>query len=148
MARGDLEVLAQPGVASHADHADDVVGAVEGRAAVGIRLDPRAGAERLRHPMCDRLRRLQPFGVDVVERDGRFAERFESKEAGEQLCAEVDTARPDECDLGHASLLRHAAVVAADLIPEPRLVIVPHGSPDRTRGEYVHLEVAPQGSLE
>ena len=63
--------------------------------------------------MCDRLRRLQPFAVDVVKNDVRFAERFEAKEAREQLGAEVDTARPDECDLGHA---RYSATRPAPLM--------------------------------
>ena len=93
-------------VAADLDHVDRVVGAVERGAAVGGRRRSSARrVERVGDAAGDELRRLEPFGVDVEQRDLGVGELLVSEDVAEQVAREHRAARADERDLGHARRL-------------------------------------------
>ena len=92
-------------VAADLDHVDRVVGAVERGAPVGGGDDLGRRVERVGDPAGDELRRREPFGVDVEQRDLRLGELLVAEDVAEQVAREHGAARADERDLGHARRL-------------------------------------------
>ena len=93
-------------VAADLDHVDRVVGAVERGAPIGGRGDLRLGASS-----ASATRRatssdvVEPFGVDVEQRDLGVRELLVAEDVAEQVAREHRAARADERDLGHARRL-------------------------------------------
>jgi hypothetical protein len=106
---GHLEVPDGRGVHAHLDGVDDVVGAVQRGPPVEAGGDLRGGAELLGGTAGDRLGRLQPLRVDVVQGERRLFELIEGQEVGEELPGEDHTAGTEERDHSHGSDCRQAA---------------------------------------
>ena len=113
VARRNLEVAHRGLVHADRDDVDDVVRAVECAPAV-------AGGDHLRFGACrasggpgDRLGRLQPFIVDVVQHHPSRAQLGERQDVAEQLAGELDAARADDDDGGFHCTVRRSVVVGA-----------------------------------
>ena len=96
-------------VAADLDHVDRVVGAVERGAPVGGRDDLGGRVERVGDPPGDELRRREPLGVDVEQRDLGAGELLVAEDVAEQVAGEHRAAGADERDLGHGSEATTAA---------------------------------------
>jgi hypothetical protein len=103
--RRDLEVAHGRRVHPDLDRVDHEVGAVEHRPPVQAGGHHRIRAELLRDPPGDRLRRLQPFRVDVVQGQRHAFELVERKDVGEQFAGEDHAAGTEESDHSHGGIL-------------------------------------------
>ncbi len=89
-------------VATDLDHVDRVVSAVERGPPVGGRDDLRLRVECICDAAGDERGGLEPFGVDVEQRDLGVGELLVPEDVTEQVAREHSAARADEHDLGHA----------------------------------------------
>jgi hypothetical protein len=89
--------------ATDLDRIDDEVRAGERLPAVEVGADLRRGTQRAGRPAGHPLRRREPVGVDIVERDLGVAERRGGQDVAEQVPGELDAAGADEDDPGHGS---------------------------------------------
>ena len=113
VARRNLEVPHRGLVHADRDDVDDVVRAVECAAAVAGGDHLRVGACRAGGGAGDRLGRLQPFVVDVVQHHPDRAQLGERQDVAEQFAGELDAARADDDDGGFHCTVRRSVVVGA-----------------------------------
>ena len=99
----DLEIAHGGVVHPHLDHVDDIIGAVQRAAAVEGGDDLGLCIGRAGGRVRDRLRRLEPLGVDVVQDDARRRQLWEREDVTEQFAGELDTSGSDDRDGGFHS---------------------------------------------
>jgi hypothetical protein len=98
----DLEVAHRRLETADLDLVDDEVRPLQRRPAVEVGLEREVRARDPVDVVSDPRRSVQPAGIDVVQRDGEVGEVGVCREVGEQHPRELDAARSDERDLGHA----------------------------------------------
>ena len=121
-------------VAADLDHVDRVVGAVERGAPVGGRRDLGRRVERVGDPAGDELRRREPFGVDVEQRDLGVGELLVPEDVAEQVAGEDGAPAPMNVILATRAGYRAAAasLLAADAVVQDQEREAEH--PERVLG--------------
>jgi len=99
---GHFEVNDRAGpVAADLEHADDVVGAVQGAAAIRGGLDRGGRVEGFRHLVPDDLRRMQAVRVNVEQGNGRLRQLREAQDVAHQVLGKDRAACTNKGDLRH-----------------------------------------------
>ncbi len=102
---GDFKINHRAGlVASHLEHADSIVGTIQGRPAVGGGFDGGMGIQERGDLVRHRLRSAQTFLVNVVQADGRACQLRKTENVAQQVLGKDGAASTDESDLGHIAL--------------------------------------------
>ncbi len=93
-------------VACHLEHANGVVGAIQGGAAVQGGLDGGLHAQRLGDLVGHDGGSAQPLFVNVVQADGRIGQFGKCQDVANEVFGKYGAARTDEGDFGHRVLLK------------------------------------------
>ncbi len=102
---GDLEVDNRARfVAAYLEHADGVVGPVQGAAAISGGFDARLRAEKVRDLVGHDLGGAQPHGVDVEEADFRILQLRKAEDVAQQVLGKDCAAGADKGDFWHGKI--------------------------------------------